>query len=87
MPTTQPRYTVTDTGEMRDFLDLAQRRWPEVSDRRQLLLRLAGVGAGQVAAELAGRSREERSERQRIALRRAGELVDADLLLSDGAWR
>ncbi len=87
MPTTQPRYTVTDTGEMRDFLDLAQRRWPEVSDRRQLLLRLAGVGAGQVAAELAGRCREERSERQRIALRRAGELIDADLLLSDGAWR
>ena len=42
MPTSHPRYTVTDTGELRGMLDLARRRWPEVQDRRQLLLRLAG---------------------------------------------
>lgn len=44
MPTNKPRYTVTDTGALSDLLDAAQRRWPEVTDRKQLLLRLATVG-------------------------------------------
>ena len=38
MPTTRPRYTVTDTGHTAELLDLAQRAWPEITDRRQLLL-------------------------------------------------
>lgn len=87
MPTTQPRYTVTDTGELHDMLDLAQRRWPDVHDRRQLLLRLAGVGADRVASELDRESSEQRRERQRIALSRARELIDPEVLLSDAAWR
>lgn len=44
MPTTRPRYTVTDTGNLREQLDQAQRRWPDIHDRRQLLLRLVAAG-------------------------------------------
>jgi hypothetical protein len=44
MPTTKPRYTVTDTGELSELLDEAQRRWPDVRDRKELLLRLAAAG-------------------------------------------
>jgi hypothetical protein len=87
VPTTQPRYTVTDSGELHDMLDLAQRRWPEMRDRRLLLLRLAGVGADRVAAELDVGAARERREQQQAALRRAMELVDVDVLLSDAAWR
>jgi hypothetical protein len=87
MPTTQPRYTVTDTGDVREMLDLAQRRWPDVHDRRQLLLRLADAGRDRVAAELEASSLEHRLERQQAALRRGPELIDADVLLSDAAWR
>lgn len=87
MPTSQPRYTITDTGDVREMLDLAQRRWPDVRDRRQLLLRLADAGRDRVAAELEQSGREGRFERQQAALRRARELVDADVLLTDAAWR
>ena len=87
MPTTQPRYTVTDTAEMRAMLDLAQRRWPDVHDRRQLLLRLAGIGAERIASELDGTSRRQQRERQLAALRHARDLVDVEVLLSDAAWR
>src|SRR4051812_12314205 len=41
MPTTRPRYTFTDTGELRDMLDLAERVWPDITDRKELLYRLA----------------------------------------------
>lgn len=44
MPTTKPRYTLTDTGELSEQLDQAQRRWPEIRDRKQLLLKLAAAG-------------------------------------------
>jgi hypothetical protein len=44
VPTTRPRYTVTDTGSLREQLDQAQRRWPDIHDRRQLLLRLVTAG-------------------------------------------
>jgi hypothetical protein len=87
VPTTQPRYTVTDTGDMLEMLDLAHRRWPEIEDRRQLLLRLAGVGAEKVASELDSAAATERRERQQRAMSRAGQLIDVDLLLSDAAWR
>ena len=46
---------VTDTGELAQTLDLAQRRWPEVKDRKQLLLLLAA--AGREAIESAGEER------------------------------
>ena len=87
MPTTRPRYTVTDTGDVRQMLDLARQRWPEVSDRRQLLLRLAATGRDVIAADVARDDRQDRGERQRAALGRAGELVDVDVLLADTAWR
>jgi len=87
MPTTQPRYTVTDTGEMRKMLDLAQRRWPEVTDRRQLLLRLAETGRDAIAADADAGERARLRERQEDALGRASALVDVDALLGDAAWR
>ena len=87
MPTTHPRYTVTDTGTTREMLDLAESRWPEVGDRRQLLLRLAALGAQHVAGQLEEADASERRERQDAALRRGKELVDIGLVLSDAAWR
>jgi limonene-1,2-epoxide hydrolase len=58
MPTTKPRYMLTDTGELSDLLDAAERRWPEITDRKALLLRLAAAGAEAIAAR-ADRRREE----------------------------
>ena len=69
------------------MLDLAQRRWPEVHDRRQLLLRLAAAGHQAIASDVGEAERELRGQRQREALSRASALVDADVLLSDEAWR
>jgi len=85
MPTTRPRYTVTDTGQTAELLDLAQRAWPEIADRRQLLLRLTEAGGEALEAKLA--EREQRRERQRLGLGRAAQLVDVDELLADRAWR
>lgn len=87
MPTVHPRYTVTDTGDVREMLDVAQRRWPETTDRRQLLLRLAAAGQTAIADDVDAGDREHRRQRQREALARAGELIDGDALLSDAAWQ
>jgi hypothetical protein len=51
MPTSKPRYTLTDTGELSDMLDAAHQRWPEVTDRKALLLQLAAAGSRAIAAE------------------------------------
>ena len=51
MPTTKPRYTVTDTGELSEQLDEAQRRWPDVHNRKELLLRLATAGRDAIERE------------------------------------
>lgn len=51
MPTTKPRYTLTDTGALREQLDEAQRRWPEVRDRKELLLRLTAAGRKAIERE------------------------------------
>jgi hypothetical protein len=51
MPTTKPRYTLTDTGVLRQQLDEAQRRWPDVRDRKELLLRLAAAGREAIRRE------------------------------------
>jgi hypothetical protein len=87
MPTTRPRYTVTDAGELTEMLDLAALRWPDELRRKELLVRLAEVGRDVVARELAEADREGRRERQTAALARIGELVDLEVLLSDAAWR
>jgi hypothetical protein len=52
MPTTKPRYTITDTGTVSEQLDEAQRRWPEVRDRKELLLRLAAAGRAAITREI-----------------------------------
>jgi hypothetical protein len=44
VPTDKPRYTLTDTGELSEMLDAAQQCWPELTDRKDLLLRLATTG-------------------------------------------
>jgi hypothetical protein len=51
MPTRKPRYMLTDTGDLSDLLDAAQRHWPNVASRKELLLRLAAAGAASIATE------------------------------------
>jgi hypothetical protein len=87
MPTTRPRYTFTDTGELRAMLDLAQRAWPEVEDRKELLYRLARTGEDTVRARVQQDEHAARRERQRAALEHAGELIDMGAAVSDAAWR
>ncbi len=87
MPTTRPRYTFTDTGDLEALLDAAQRRWPEVSDRKALLLRLAEEGGSSLGLEAKRLDVEEQRKRTQAALERLRSLVDVDVLLSDGAWR
>jgi hypothetical protein len=65
MPTTRPRLTITETDDVAEALDAAAARWPEVGSRQQLLLRLVEQGRTALAREL-----EQRSERQRDAIRR-----------------
>ncbi len=55
MPTTKPRYTLTDTGELGRQIDEAQRRWPETQDRKELLLKLAAAGQEAIKREAAER--------------------------------
>lgn len=86
VPTTRPRYTFTDTGHLRELLDAAQRRWPEVSERRLLLIRLAEEGHTALGLDQAELDAAERDERLRHALRRIPSLIDTDRLLSDEAW-
>ncbi|HVD39012.1 MAG TPA: hypothetical protein VNC15_09295 [Solirubrobacterales bacterium] len=57
MPTTRPRYTLTDTGALRQQLDEAQQRWPDVEDRKDLLLRLAAAGQKAIRGEAEKRKR------------------------------
>jgi hypothetical protein len=86
VPTTHPRYTFTDTGQLRELLDAAQRRWPEVTDRKQLLIRLAEEGHTALALDEAELDTQQRNERLRKALHRIPSLIDTDRLLSDEAW-
>jgi len=67
MPTTKPRYTITDTGKLSEQLDEAQRHWPDVRDRKELLLRL--TAAGRAAIE------REANERRRAIKQTAGALT------------
>lgn len=87
MPTIKPRFTFTDTGDLEALLDAAERQWPEVDDRKALLLRLAEEGASSLGLEPDRLEADERRRRAHTALRRVQELVDADVLLSDEAWR
>ena len=86
MPTTKPRYTFTDTGSLNELLNAAARRWPETTDRKELLLRLAREGHDSLQLGELNRSADQRCRQARTALERIPALVDADLLLSDRAW-
>lgn len=35
VPTTKPRYTFTDTGNLNELLNAAARRWPKITDRKE----------------------------------------------------
>jgi hypothetical protein len=69
------------------MLDLAQRRWPDVRDRRQLLLLLAAAGHEAISGEVLVEARSRRRDLQRDALARSTELVDTETLLADAAWQ
>ncbi len=88
MPTTHPRYSITDTGTVRELLDDAERQWPEVGNRKELLLRLARAGHDALGLDRAAAEAEanRRRELQRAALEELPKLVDIDALLSDSAW-
>ncbi|HEV7161909.1 MAG TPA: hypothetical protein VGN25_01510 [Solirubrobacteraceae bacterium] len=86
MPTTHPRYTITDTGSVSDLLDDAQSQWPEVRDRKELLLRLAQAGHESLHLERAESEANMRRERQRVALARLQVAVDWDTVRDDQAW-
>jgi hypothetical protein len=78
---------ITDTGDIAAMLDAAQRRWPDVRDRKELLVRLAAAGRDAIAPEIDARARDDRRQRQLAAMGRAAELLDVDALLADTAWR
>jgi hypothetical protein len=87
MPTTRPRYTITDTGAVRGLLDDAHRRWPTIESRKELLLRLAQTGheslrLGEFEAEAS-----RRRERQRAAIADLKRSADWDAIRDDQAWR
>jgi hypothetical protein len=86
VPTTKPRYTFTDTGDLEALLDAAQRRWPAITDRKTLLLRLVEEGGSTLALDEEQLAVEERRKHALAALKRLPSLVDAELLLSDRAW-
>jgi hypothetical protein len=69
------------------MLDAAGRRWPEVSDRRQLLLRLAQEGHHALSGADLACDASERRDRIATALQRIPDLVDSTRLLADEAWR
>jgi len=72
MPTTRARHFVTETDDLADALDEAERRWPGVS-RLQLLVRLAleGHRAAQQAHD------DRRRRRLEAARRHSGSLTGA----------
>ena len=75
---------MTDTGKTTELLDLAARAWPEVQDRKELLLRLAEAGADVVERDL--QEGDAARDRRREALLRSRELLDAGVLLTDQPW-
>ena len=69
------------------MLDLAHRAWPEIADRKQLLLRLAAEGRDALAQRLEESEQAHRRADQLSAMNRAATLMDRDLLLADAAWK
>lgn len=63
MPTTRPRYLVTETDELAAALDIAAVRWPELS-RSQLLVKLALSAVAPPSGVLERRERRLAAARQ-----------------------
>ena len=72
MPTTKPRYQVTETPAVAHALDVAERRWPGLS-RSALLARLAEEGARMLERE----DEERQAARRRLVDSLAGGFEDA----------
>jgi hypothetical protein len=87
MPTTQPRYTLTDTGTLRTLLDDAQRHWPEVDGRKELLLRLAQAGHDALRLSDLDAEATRRRGRQADALSELRNAIDWSAISDDQAWR
>jgi hypothetical protein len=87
VPTTRPRYTITDAGAVRGLLDDAQRRWPEIGNRKDLLLRLAQTGHESLRLGEMEAAASERRELQQAALADLKHSVDWDAIRDDQAWR
>jgi hypothetical protein len=88
VPTSRPRYAITDTAAVARTLDDAARRWPEMADdRRALLLRVIEVGSRTLADEALCSGTASASEQRLRLTRRLPDLVDVDALLDDSAWR
>lgn len=86
VPTTKPRYTLTDTGHLAELLDAAQEHWPEIADRKLLLVLLAEEGHRTLASLEQQLGADARRARVSDVLKRIPSLVDRELLLSDRAW-
>jgi hypothetical protein len=66
MPTTRPRYVLTETDELAQALEHAAQRWPKDAKRpSRLLLRLVEAGD-----EAIGRERKRTRERRKRAIER-----------------
>jgi len=88
VPTSKPRYAITDTATVERTLDEAARRWPELAgDRKALLLRVLEIGARTIAADAAPDGSPSRVQQRQRVTRRLPDLVDVDALLDDAAWR
>jgi hypothetical protein len=87
VPTAKPRYTLTDTGSLRELLDDAQHRWPSVHDRKELLLRLARAGHQSLKADESDAEVRHRVGKQGAALTSLQRAVDWDAIRDDQAWR
>lgn len=57
MPTTRPRYQVTETDALARALELAERQWPG-EPRSRLIERLAAAGAERLAERQSARQGE-----------------------------
>jgi len=61
VPTTRPRYTITETDDLARALDSAARRWPEENGvRSRLLLRILEEGRRTVVEDEKARDEEWR---------------------------
>ena len=70
MPTTRPRYLVTESDRLKAALDEAARRWPEERSRARLLVRLAEEGHHALVG-----TASESTVRRRAAIERTGGLL------------